>query len=287
VLLAPAVGGAIAAYEWNGAPILRPTRAEALGAGAVQEFACYPLVPFSNRIANATLRWDGDAFALPRYLPADPHAIHGNGWQRPWDIVEVESGHALLELVHEPAGGHAHEWPFPFRARQAFELVDKALTLRLDIVNTGGMTFPFGLGWHPFFPRAAAMELEIHTGGVWLTDATHLPTQHAAVPPDWDFTVPRAIGTTTLDHCFTGWRAPAMIRWPERGLAVEMSADAACDHLVVFIPQDGDFIAVEPVTHMTDAFNRAAIGQTDTGTRLLAPQASFSCTMRFSIVPTR
>jgi aldose 1-epimerase len=106
------------------------------------------------------------------------------------------------------------------------------------------------------------------------------------VPPDWDFTVARTIGTTTLDHCFTGWQAPAMVRWPERGLAVEVSADAACDHLVVFVPQDGDFIAVEPVTHMTDAFNRAEIGQTDTGTRLLAPKASFSCTMRFSIVPT-
>jgi aldose 1-epimerase len=285
-LIAPAVGGAIAAFEWNGAPILRPTRAQALAAGTVREFACYPLVPFSNRIANATLRWDGDAFALPRYLPAEPHAIHGNGWQRAWQIVEADSGHALLELVHEPTGEHAREWPFAFRARQALALVDNALTLRLDIFNTGDTTFPFGLGWHPFFPRSAAMELEIRTGGVWLTDATRLPTQHAAVPPDWDFTTPRTIGTTTVDNCFTGWRTPAVVRWPERGLAVEVSADSACDHLVVFIPQDRDFIAVEPVTHMTDAFNRAAIGQQDTGTRLLAPQAGFSCTMRLSIVPT-
>jgi galactose mutarotase-like enzyme len=45
------------------------------------------------------------------------------------------------------------------------------------------------------------------------------------------------------------------------------------------------FIAVEPVTHMTDAFNRAAAGRPDTGTQLLAPRTAFSCTMRFSIVP--
>ena len=53
----------------------------------------------------------------------------------------------------------------------------------------------------------------------------------------------------------------------------------------MFLPRDTNFIAVEPVTHMTDAFNRAAIGQEDTGTRLLAPQATFSCTMRLSVVP--
>lgn len=286
VLVAPAVGGALAAFEWNGTAILRPTRPESLATGAVREFACYPLVPFSSRIAEATLHWDGDAFALPRYLPAEPHAIHGNGWQRAWDIVEVGSDHALLQLAHEPVGEHAHEWPFPFRARQAFALVDNALTLRLDIFNTGERTFPFGLGWHPFFPRSTAMELEIRTGGVWLTDATRLPTRHAAVPPDWDFTRRRTVGATVVDNCFTGWRAPAIIRWPERALAVEMSADAACDHLVVFIPQDRDFIAVEPVTHMTDAFNRAAVGQQDTGTRRLEPRAAFSCTMRLSIVPT-
>jgi aldose 1-epimerase len=287
VLVAPVVGGAIAAFDWNGEAILRPTRAKALANGDVREFACYPLVPYSNRIAGATLHCHGQTFALLRYLPADPHAIHGNGWQRRWDVVEVGSSHALLELVHEPAGEHVHEWPFPFRVTQAFALADTALTLRLDIFNTGDRTFPFGLGWHPFFARSAATELEIHTGGVWLTDATHLPTQHVAVPAQWDFTASRAIGTTTVDNCFTGWQPPAVVRWPACGLAVEMSADAANDHIVVFIPQDSDYIALEPVTHMTDAFNRAAIGRQDTGTRLLAPQAGFSCTMRFSIVPIR
>jgi aldose 1-epimerase len=54
---------------------------------------------------------------------------------------------------------------------------------------------------------------------------------------------------------------------------------------VVFIPPGRDFLAVEPVTHMTDAFNRAAAGQADTGTRLLAPGRTFSCTMRISVSP--
>src|SRR5206468_4014637 len=139
-------------------------------------------------------------------------------------------------LRHAPAGEHAHEWPFPFLATQAFTVADNTLTLRLNILNTGSETFPFGLGWHPFFARSKAMELQMRTGGVWLTDAAHLPTQHVSVPPEWNFSASRVIGTTTVDNCFTGWQPPAVLCWPERGLAVEVSADAASDHLVVFIP---------------------------------------------------
>ena len=145
-------------------------------------------------------------------------------------------------------------------------------------------TFPFGLGWHPFFPRSPRVELDFRADGVWETDPTCLPTRHAAVPAAWDFSTPRAIGATTVDNCFTRWQSTGDRRMARARAAVEVSADAACDHLVVFVPQDRDFIAVEPVTHMTDAFNRAALGQPDTGTRLLTPEAAFSCTMRLSVV---
>ncbi len=285
VVIAPDVGGAIAAFDWNGTAILRPTRAEAQAMGLVREFACYPLVPFSNRIAEAMLHWDDAAFVLQRYRSEEPHAIHGNGWQRVWAVVDKDAGRALLELVHQPVGEHAREWPFAFRARQEFVLTNSVLTLRLHIVNTGDRTFPVGLGWHPYFPRTPDIELGFRAKGVWLTDPTCLPTRHTALPSQWDFGTPRTIGTTTVDNCFTGWDSPAVVRWPERGLAVELSADATCDHLVVFVPRDRDFIAVEPVTHMTDAFNRAAHGQPDTGTHLLAPGTRFSCTMRLCIVP--
>ena len=52
-----------------------------------------------------------------------------------------------------------------------------------------------------------------------------------------------------------------------------------------YAPEAGDFIALEPVTHMTDAFNRAARGERDTGTRVLAPGAAFSCTMEIEVRP--
>ena len=155
-MLAPEVGAAIAAYEWNGEPVLRPTPDDALAAGDVRRFASYPLLPFSNRIAGASLHCNDAVYTLRRYLPELPHAIHGNGWRRSWSVVECGPSRAMLELVHSAQGESATEWPFAYHARQTFALSNDTLVLTLSIVNAGNATFPFGLGWHPFFPRNAA-----------------------------------------------------------------------------------------------------------------------------------
>jgi aldose 1-epimerase len=282
-LIAPSVGGALAAFECAGVPILRPTPDRAFADGTVREFACYPLVPYSNRIAHAVLHWNGASHALPRYIREQSHAIHGNAWQRPWSVVERSDRHATLELVHSPTVAHGDEWPFAYRAEQRFDLSTDQLDLRLEIRNDDAQTVPVGLGWHPFFERTADTELEFCAGGVWLTDETLLPIGHAPVPAEWDFCASRTIGGAAIDNCFSGWRPPARVRWPSRRRSVEIAAREACDHLVVYVPPERDFLAIEPVTHMTDAFNREARGIGGTGTRTLAPGEAFSCTMRFSV----
>jgi aldose 1-epimerase len=290
VVVVPRIGGSIAAFEYDGQPILRPTLDSALDEGAVRSFACFPLIPFSNRIASARLRWAKRDYALKRFIDKEPAAIHGNGWQRQWSIAQQEPSRLSLELEHDALGARALEWPFPYRARQRFALDGDALgarlTLELDIENTGREGFPFGLGWHPYFPCDAGTELGFAAQGVWHTDPLRLPTRFGAAPPEWDFDAPRAIRATALDNCFAGWRPPATVTWPERRLTAEVAAGPECGFLVVFIPEgtraSKPFLAVEPVTHMTDAFNRHAENR-DTGTRVLAPGASFSCTMSISV----
>jgi aldose 1-epimerase len=289
-VIAPAIGGSIAAFESDGQAILRPTPEKALAEGAVRSFACFPLIPFSNRIADATLHWAGREYGLARTIDAEPHAIHGNGWQRAWSVTRRDASRLAIELEHDASGTRAREWPFPYRARQRFDLIADALAVRLelelDIENTGADAFPFGLGWHPYFERDARTELGFAAGGVWHTDPSRLPTRFDAIPPRWNFDPPRPIGATIIDNCFAGWRPPVTVRWPARKLTAEIAADPTCDYLVVFVPSGKTggktFFALEPVTHMTDAFNRASEVR-DTGTRVLAPGACFSCTMSISV----
>ena len=74
-----------------------------------------------------------------------------------------------------------------------------------------------------------------------------------------------------------------MLTDPARPFDIGIAADRAAGFVVVYAPAGRDFVAVEPVTHMTDAFNRAARGDTGTGTRILAAGAGFSCTIRIFV----
>ena len=65
-------------------------------------------------------------------------------------------------------------------------------------------------------------------------------------------------------------------------LAVAFVVRFVFHSLVVYAPRDAAFIALEPVTHETDAFNRHARGVADTGFRTLSPGGTFSCTMRIA-----
>lgn len=283
--LAPEVGGAVAALERDSFPLFRRTHADALAARDVRGFASYPLVPFSNRIADATLRWDGASYSLPRYLPGHPHAIHGNGWQRPWQVVASELSRATLELEHDATGVRAGEWPFPYRAQQDFLVTRDAVTMSIALTNTGTQRFPCGFGWHPFFPRSPTTELCFAADAMWETDAGMLPTRLAPLGPQ-DFSTARCLADIVLDNCFSGWRPPALVRWPEHGIALAIDADPPCRHIVVYVPSGADHFSVEPVSHMTNAFNRHDSGAADTGTLVLAPGETFSCTMRVSVQHT-
>jgi aldose 1-epimerase len=288
VEISPDVGGAIASFRWRGHDILRPTPPDARAARDVRRHACYPLVPYSNRIANATLRHDGRDHALAQNFGDSPHAIHGVGWQRAWTPIDATSTCAQIALDHGATGDRASAWPWSFRVAQTFALRadDRAATLsvRLAIENTGAEAFPFGLGWHPFFPKPDGTTLAFDAAWVWNNDDTQLPVERVAVPRDWHYAAARPLGDVVLDHVFEPSAGMATIAWPDARLAVAIDADSALDRRIVYVPAGRDFLAFEPATHMTDAFNRAARGQPDTGTRQLPPGAAFSCTMQLHAI---
>ena len=288
VRIAPEMGGSIAAFTFDGRPVLRPTPDAAIAECDVRRAACYPLVPYSNRIRDARLRFGDRDYALARNFGTHPHAIHGVGWQRPWSVAAASRDHARLTLHHDARGESAAAWPWPFDAVQAFDLAEGGkgdavlMTATLTLVNAGSAPFPFGLGFHPFFVKDQATRLGFVADTVWRNDATQLPQQQVAIPPEWQFDPPHPLAAIVIDNVFTGWRGLATIAAPA-GPTTALTADRALGFLVVYAPPGSDFVAVEPVTHETDAFNRVAAGASGTGMRVLPPGLAFSCTMRIAV----
>ncbi|MBT8426880.1 MAG: hypothetical protein KJO02_02500, partial [Erythrobacter sp.] len=76
---------------------------------------------------------------------------------------------------------------------------------------------------------------------------------------------------------YTEREGPLTIEWPERGIGLMMVPSDDLAFTTVYVPTGEDFFCVEPVTHMTDAFNRDL---PDSGTRLLEAGESWSVDLR-------
>lgn len=96
LVLAPEVGGAIAAFTVAGRDVLRPMAA---GASDALFTASFPLVPFCNRIPHGRFTFQGREVVLPPNLGDHPHALHGQGWRAAWTVEKAEGNEADRKSV--------------------------------------------------------------------------------------------------------------------------------------------------------------------------------------------
>ncbi|MEY2785790.1 MAG: hypothetical protein RL277_2002 [Planctomycetota bacterium] len=250
-------------WRWGSHEILRPMPEASHRAGLVEHSSSWPLVPWSNRIAGGRFTWLGREHQLPT-SPQDPHAIHGIGWRRAWTPIAGEPGsptEASVRLVMTHTADDS--WPFAFRAEQHIALTEHeervTLELRLSVTNLDARPMPAGLGAHPYFARHAGTELCFRTHSAWEHDEQRLPTRLVPTPPELDFTQARSVHHAPFDRAFVGWERPALLIDRERGYQVRIDADPLFSRLIVYVPPDADYLAIEPVSHDTNAINAAPI----------------------------
>jgi aldose 1-epimerase len=265
----PARGGSIMRFEWRGDPLLR-----AVCGPSIFDVACFPLVPFSNRIANGRFTWNETDVTIAPNMPGHPHPLHGFGWLAEWQAKRVGATSALL--VHDYPGG---EWPWPYRAEQVIELGEDGLRLSLSLTNLSGGPMPAGLGFHPYFPRMPATLFHGLHSGEWLNNDECLPMElvERRTPQDWWEGQP--VGTREVDTAYTGRNGALTILWPERRLKLVMDPGPELGMTVVYTPANADYFCIEPVSHSTDAVNHSARAS---GLWCLAPGASRKATVRLA-----
>jgi aldose 1-epimerase len=274
----PGQGGCITGFRHRGRDLLRPATPRYFADGDPQEASSFPMVPFSNRIADARFDFLGQTHQLARNAPPEPHAIHGDGWQNPWAVAEATRSRVVLDFAHRSAGT-----PLDYRARQTLALDGRGLAVTVEIANAGPRPMPAGLGLHPYFIRSEGVTLTARLDHVWLPGERKIPQQRAALTAGWDFARGLRLGPLDLDHCFGGWDGAAQIRWPETDLTLAIAAEPLFGHLVVYVPPGQDFFCVEPVSHANDGFNLLDRGVAGTGVRILAPGERLAGVVRLSV----
>jgi aldose 1-epimerase len=284
--ISPRHGAAIARLfePDSGFEVLRTTSDDDVARGETMKFACFPMVPYSNRIGYRRMSFDGKVFELESNRVGSPHSFHGNAWMAEWKIDDASDDTLRVSHVHDAGDGH---WPFPYRVEQSFTLAENTLCLCLRVRNIGEQAFPVGAGWHPYFTTDADSCVTFQAQQVWTNDSDMLPVEPVPVDGDWYFGKARPTRGLAIDNCFHGWEGKAILSHPARQRTVSISGCRRLSSLVVFRPGDGrEFIAIEPVTQVNNGVNLFAQGRAGTGVQILRLDDSIEVSMEIRVART-
>jgi aldose 1-epimerase len=270
--LLPEIGGAIGRLAFQGLDVLRPA---ALQASDPLDTACFPMVPFANRVANGSFTFGGRRISVPVLDRFHPHALHGEAWLRPWSVVTAGGRSATLEFRGGVGG-----WPWPYMSRQTITLGRRQAIIGLELTNTGATVMPAGLGLHPYFLTGPDARLTFNAEGAWLGEAGGIPQKIGAPAELFDFSGgPTRANAPSLDHCYVGLRGAAIIDDGSRTIRISATPNASWAH--VYSPKGQGFWCFEPMTHRPDALNSPE-GETS-GVARLRPGETMAMSMTISV----
>lgn len=274
--LAPEQGGCVKAFRWDGLDVLRPLDPASGEDAPPAEYAAFPLFPFSGRIENGVFSFAGESYAIPPNFPPEPHAIHGQGWQSKWKVVEQTGLLAKLRMRY--VGGH---WPWAYEATQTFTLRDDGLRLDLALTNLSERAMPAGLGWHPYFPASDA-SLLADVSAVWLSGEDMIPSAPSPLDRATDLRSERRVADLHLDNGFSVGDVGTTITLGNPNVTVRMTSSDVLRHLIVYTPKGKDFFCVEPVSHSPNAINSTLPSEVS-GLRVLQPEETLTGTIYLNV----
>jgi aldose 1-epimerase len=252
--------------------VLRPTPTAALR--RPERTASYPLIPWSNRVADGVLRFGGRTWQL-RSNSDDGTASHGAVTDYPWQVVQA--GSAALELSLHSGDLVGVNFPWRFSAGIGYRVDGPTLRVDTWVRNEDDEPIPAGFGHHPYFlrhlrPGDRGARLQVPADLAYPLRACLATGPARPVPPRLDFRRPRTVGDLGVDDCLTGF-APGAARAviEHEDLTLVLTADEVYSHLVVYVPRGRSYFAVEPVTHANGAHALAERGVAGTGLAVLDP----------------
>ncbi|MEF2276747.1 aldose 1-epimerase [Deinococcus sp. YIM 134068] len=263
----------------SGRPVMRAVDPATVETSS--QAASFTLLPYSNRLRDARFTFGGREIRL-RVTTRDGLTQHGDVRNRPWHVTRVSDAHLRCEFDSRTFPDI--NWPWAFTAVVEYRLHGPHFDTTVVLTNADTAEMPAGLGLHPYFTRRQDGEdprLTFDAALTYDTDERSLPTQEARpVHPEEDYRAGSVVGSRTVDRVYTAWDGIARLDWEDRSLI--LTADPVYSHLVVFTAPDGS-LALEPVSHATDAFNLAARGVGGVDMRTLAPGQSLAGTARVTL----
>lgn len=275
VLIAPSLGMNSYSFTIHGkqvmwAPFTSPAKVE--GASMYGN----PLLwPWANRIDGMSYTFEGRKYNLnadlgnvrpgPNNTPIHGLLVREKRWKVAKPAADAKSAWVTASIDYHAYPELAAQFPFAHVFSITYRLRDGALEVETRIDNKSASAMPVSLGYHPYFKMGDTPREQ------WTVDlpaSTRYQLTERLIPSGVTEKNPYpatiALKDTLLDDVFGGLKRDAdgfariTVRAAAQSLAIEYGP--GYEVAVVYAPKGRDFLCVEPMTSITNAFNAAAAG---------------------------
>ena len=245
----------------------------------------YVMAPWCNRISATPTPVHDRVVRLTSNI-ADGSAIHGQVYERPWEVLGPGR-------FGTRGGGDGWPWRYEVRLEVGVDggvaggVAESRLRMKLALTNLDAVPMPAGIGWHPWFVEP--VEVRIPASAVYHSNlASSSRAEPVAGPYDRRKLGPLAQG---LDATWTDLDDGALeLIWPVAGISGELrargwleapghAAGSAIALSIVAANLGAGAVAVEPQTHAPQGLRRLLAGEPN-AMCLLEPGA----TLRLEII---
>ncbi|QOD62349.1 aldose 1-epimerase [Polaribacter haliotis] len=116
---------------------------------------CYSsaiLFPFANRIEEGKYTYKNKEYQFKSNEPKSKNALHGLVFNKDFKILEKEiTSNSASVTIYYSEKNDCKSFPFKYSLYATYTLLEEELQLKISVKNDDSTSFPFVLGWHPYF----------------------------------------------------------------------------------------------------------------------------------------
>jgi len=241
-------GARVNLYKHKGNPIISDLKNSSYSssyAGAI-------LFPFANRVKDGKYAFNNKNYELICNEPVNNNAIHGLVYNKVFSILDFEEkDNSVSVVLNYKEDDYTDGFPFKYSISVTYILSDQGLKLRIHIKNEGKHTFPFTLGWHPYFMSCDISQSQLILNSVkqFTTDTRGIVNEDGQT----DHTSRFVLGGIQLDDGYAV--ASDMLEFITPRYHLKMQTDGSDNYLQVYTPEELNSIAIEPMVGISNSFN--------------------------------
>ena len=238
-------------------------------------FASSILFPFANRIKDGKYSFNNEDYQLEKNQQEEQNALHGFVYNKTFKVIAKEASTDSAKIILEYNENIKNDgFPYTYSILVTYTFTNNGVDLSVTVRNTDAKTFPFTLGWHPYFisDNLAESSLYFDCNEKIIIGDRNITTGSEAK----NSMINLDIEKKKLDDC---WRLNSdKVQFKTPKYQLNFQSTGTDNFLQTYTPPRLNTIAIEPTTGVSNSFNNKI------GLQTLNPNEKYSIIWKINII---